>query len=105
MTSVQVARHEWEDGTRRFEAVRDDSRRYERLLGYLEVVLDELRKRVGQTFTLTELVAAYGEADHWAREVLEARASTSGWPRDLTTVVAAAFDQFQRGAVDYGRYV
>jgi hypothetical protein len=101
MSHVEVARQEWEEGTRRLEAARGEGRRYRQLLGLLDLVLDELRKRIGQTYTLRELVAAYGESDRWAREVLDERAPEPGWPRDLTTVLAAAFDAYQRGATDY----
>jgi hypothetical protein len=101
VSSVAVARHEWEDGTRRLEATRDDVRRYNQLLELVDLVLDELRKRVGQTYTLAQLTVAYGEADPWARELLAERSALPGWPRDLTTVLAAAFDAYQRGAVDY----
>jgi hypothetical protein len=101
MSQVEVARQEWEDGSRRLESARDDRRRYRQLLGLLDLVLDELRKRIGQTYSLRELVAAYGESDRWAREVLEERAPEPGWPRDLTIVLAAAFDAYQRGATDY----
>ena len=101
MSSVAVARHEWEDGTRRLEAARGDVRRYHELLGLLDLIVDELRKRVGQTYTLERLATAYGEAESWARELLDERSTLPGWPRDLTTVLAAAFDAYQRGAVDY----
>ena len=101
MSQIEVARQEWEEGSRRLEAARDDGRRYRELLRLLELLLDELRKRIGQTYTLGELVAAYREADRWASEVLEERAETPGWPRDLTIVLAAAFDAYQRGATDY----
>lgn len=101
MSALHVARHEWEDGTRRLEAARDDVRRYYPLLELLDLILDELRKRVGQTYTLAELAGAYGEAEAWARELLDDRSTQPGWPRDLTTVLAAAFDAYQLGAVDY----
>jgi alcohol dehydrogenase class IV len=101
MSQVEVARQEWEEGARRLEAAREDRRRYRQLLELLELVLDELRKRIGQTYTLAELVAAYSESDRWAREVLEERAETPAWPRDLSVVLAAAFDAYQRGAIDY----
>lgn len=101
MSAVEIARHEWEDGSRRLEATRDDVRRYHQLLELLDLIRDELRKRVGQTYTLEQLTAAYGEAEAWARELLDERSSVPGWPRDLTTVLAAAFDAYQRGAVDY----
>lgn len=101
MSAVDVARHEWEDGARRLEATQEDVRRYHQLLELHGLVLDELRKRVGQTYTLEELVTAYGGAEVWAREILDERSAVPGWPRDLTMVLAAAFDAYQRGAVDY----
>jgi hypothetical protein len=101
MSQVEVTRQEWEEGSRRLEAAREDPRRYGQLLGLLELLLDELRKRIGQTYTLRELVVAYGDSERWAREVLEARAQTPGWPRDLSIVLAAAFDAYERGATDY----
>ncbi len=101
MSQVSVARQEWEEGSRRLEASHDDARRYRQLLELVGLVLDELRKRVGQTYTLAELVAAYAESERWAREVLAERAPAPGWTRDFTVVLAAAFDAYQRGAVDY----
>jgi hypothetical protein len=101
MSRVEVARQEWEEGSRRIEAAREDARGYGQLLELLELVLDELRKRVGQTYTLAELVAAYAESERWAREALAERAPAPGWTRDFTIVLAAAFDAYQRGAIDY----
>jgi hypothetical protein len=102
VSRVELARQEWDEGRRRFEATRVEAPTYRRLVELLELVLDELRKRIGQTYTLAELVTAYDEADRWAREVLEERAPAPGWPRDLPVVLAAAFDAYQRGAIDYG---
>lgn len=101
MSELSIARHEWEEGSRRLEATRDDPNRYAQLLELLRLVHSELRKRIGQSYTLGELAVAYGDSDRWAREVLEERAEAPGWPRDLSTVVAAAFDAYQRGAIDY----
>ena len=92
---------EWDEGHRRLEAERDDRRRYERRLEQVKVVSDELRRRVGQTYTLAELAAAYADAERWARPVVEDRAPSPGWPRDLALVLAAAFHAYQRGASDY----
>jgi len=99
--SLDLIRHEWEEGHRRLEAQRGDPRRYGRLLGQLEIVSGELPKRVGQTYTLRELAAAYGDAERWGRQVVEERAPSAGWPRDLSLVLAAAFHAYQRGAVDF----
>jgi len=100
VSQLEVTRQEWEAGRRLFEAAQDEAGRYQRLLELRELLLDELRRRVGQTYTLTELAAAYADSERWAREVLAERA-TPGWPRELTTVLAAAFAAYQRGAVDY----
>jgi hypothetical protein len=99
--AVESVRQEWEQGYRRFdESVRDPALRSQ-LLEQLEVVTDELRKRVGQTFTLAELASVYTRADDWARAAVEDRAERPGWARTVALVQDAAFHQYQRGAVDY----
>ena len=101
MSQVSIARHEWQEGSLRLQAARDDAHRYAQLLGFFNLLLAELRRRVGQTYTLEDLAAAYADSERWAREVLQERAEAPGWSRDLTTVLAAAFDAYQRGAIDY----
>jgi hypothetical protein len=101
VSRVELARQEWEEGSRRLEASRVEGHRYRQLLELLELVLDALRKRIGQAYTLEELVAEYDGSDRWARELLQERAQAPGWPRDLPVVLAAAFNAYQRGAVDY----
>jgi hypothetical protein len=99
--ALDVVRREWEDGYRRFEAASRDPLAEGRLRAQLEVVSDELRRRIGQTFTLDELAAAYERADAWARHAVSEHAATPGWPRTLAMVEDAAFYLYQRGAVDY----
>jgi hypothetical protein len=98
---LDVVRREWEEGHRRFEVASRDPVAAERLRKQLEVVTDELRKRIGQTFTLDELALAYEHADAWGRDAVSERAPTPGWPRTLAIVEDAAFHLYQRGAVDY----
>ena len=99
---VELARSEWEDGNERFDEVsQGDARMQEFLLAALEAVTDELRKRVGQTFTLDELADAYGRADEWVRETIAEHAPFPNWPRSATTVQDAAFHHYARGASDY----
>lgn len=101
MLALETVRQEWDEGNRRFEsAVRDPMLR-PRLLAQLEVVVDELRKRVGQTFTLDDLARVYADADRWVQEAISERAATPGWPRLMSVVQDAAFYAYQRGAVDY----
>jgi hypothetical protein len=101
MPVLEAVRQQWEEGNRRFESAARDSVLRPRLLAQLDVVSDELRKRIGQTFTLDELASSYARADEWVREVVEERAPTPGWTRTLTLVQDAAFHLYQRGAVDY----
>ena len=98
---LEVVRREWEDGYRRFQDLSRDRVAGDRLAAQLEAVSDELRKRVGQTFTLEELADAYDGADDWAREAVSERAATPGWPRTVALVQDAAFYMYQRGAIDY----
>ena len=99
--ATMLVRHEWEEAHRRVEDERGDARRYAQLVAQVAIVVDELRKQVGQTFTLAELAAAYRDSERWARAAIEEHAPSPGWPRDLALVVAAAFYAYQRGAMDY----
>ncbi len=100
-TVLETTRREWEEGHRRLQAATGDRPRYERMLAELELVLEQLRRRVGQTFTLDELAGAYADADRWAQETLAERDPGPGWPARLATVQDAAFHLYSRGAVDY----
>ncbi len=98
---LETARQEWSEAARQIESARTDGDRYRRLLAQVDVVLAELRRRIGQTFTLAELAQTYGGADAWSRQAISEHAATAGWPRDVATVTAAAFDAYQLGATDY----
>jgi hypothetical protein len=99
--TLEATRHEWAEGHRRLEAAAGDRQRYAQLLAELELVLDELRRRVGQTFTLDDLAATYAGADRWVQDAVAEREPAPGWPARLTIVQDAAFHIYSRGAVDY----
>ncbi len=71
---LESARRDWEEGYRRFREESRDPVRADRLHLELEAVTDELRKRLGSTFTLEELSTEYRQADAWARAVVAERA-------------------------------
>jgi hypothetical protein len=98
---VESARRDWEDAYRRLQAAAQDPARAEGLRLQLEVLTDELRKRVGATYTLRELASEYRHADRWARDAVGERAATPGWVPLLSVVEGAAFLLYSRGAVDY----
>jgi hypothetical protein len=95
--AIQNARLQWEDGYRRLNEHATDRPTYLRLLAQVDVLIDELNRRVGQTFTLAELAAAYDEADRWLLEVLPPGEGAV----QLGLVEDAAFHLYARGAVDY----
>jgi hypothetical protein len=99
---VELARQHWEEGNRRFEAIRErDSNLYQALVRLAGIVTGELRARVGQVFTMAELVAAYLRAEDWGRQVIADSEPPSGWPSHVSSVVDAAFREYARGATDY----
>jgi hypothetical protein len=100
-TEVESARREWEEASRRYESELRDPAQAVRLRAQFAVLRDELRKRVGSTFTLAQLVEEYREAERWSRHAVSERAAAPGWPRTLTVVEGAAFHSYARGAMDY----
>jgi hypothetical protein len=99
--AVEHARQQWEEGHRRLESRANDRAVYERLHAQVDSLLDELRKRVGQTFTLEQLAGVYAGAERWSRDAAVAGAPETARPGDLATVEDAAFHLYARGAVDY----
>ena len=99
---VELARQQWNDGQRRVdETRRADARRYVRLAEQVDVVVAELRARVGQTFTLAELADAYEGADRWVRDLLDEADPEAAPVGEAGTVADAAFAAYARGAADY----
>lgn len=98
---VELARQHWLDGARRVEGARGDRRRHARLLGGVDLVVDGLRRRIGQTFTLAELAIAYDDADDWVRDALDEQDPDGAVLPEPGTVADAAFHAYARGAVDY----
>ncbi|MCS7007643.1 MAG: hypothetical protein RMM28_09635, partial [Thermoleophilia bacterium] len=58
---LESARLEWEEAAGRFEQALRSSGQAASLEAELEIVLSELRRRVGATYTLRDLEAAYRE--------------------------------------------
>jgi len=105
--SVELARQHWAEGYRRLVGTKEpEPRLYARLLEQVEVVTEELRRRIGKSFTLAELAAAYARADRWAYDAVQGRgvgerAGGAGWMSSASTAADAAFHLYARGARDY----
>lgn len=93
--AIENARFQWEEGERRVrgadEPVRTDLERA------VMAVLDELRRRLGSTFMLSELADLYGSGTDWADDV--AQRSRAG--SDTAAVVDSAFGRYAREASDF----
>jgi hypothetical protein len=94
--AIENALFQWEEGERRVGAAPGPERA--RLEGAVGVVLDELRRRLGSSFTLEELAGFYATGVDWAADLAQRE-----WPRaDSSWVVDAAFGRYARGAVNFG---
>jgi hypothetical protein len=97
---VELARHQWAEGRRSLERARPERARYDRLSAQVSVIVDELTRRIGQTFLLAELADAYGRSDQWVLEAID-DAFPEDTPTDISTAADAAFDLYARRASDY----
>jgi hypothetical protein len=103
LLSVVSARHQWEEGKRRLAEAGEDTARSRHLQLLVDAVADELRKRVGQTFTLAELARAYERSEDWVRDVVAEAAppKARAGVKDTALVQDAAFARYAQAAVDY----
>lgn len=103
MTSLIAARQQWEEGRRRLADEGLDTARARHLGLLVDAVFAELRRRIGQTFTLAELAEAYPRAEDWVRDVIirSAPPRSRAGIRDTALVQDAAFALYAQGASDY----
>jgi hypothetical protein len=99
--SVELTRQEWEEGYRRVEARAGEPAVYARLLGQVEAVTEEIRRRIGVPFTLDELAEVYAGSERWSKEAIGERDTRAGWAPSAVTAADAAFHLYARGARDY----
>ena len=100
-TGAELVRHEWAEGYRRFEFAREEPTRYRALHAQLDAITEQLRRRVGASFLLDDLVAEYRRSDSWTSELLLDLPDHAQWAPGLTIAADAAFHLYARGAQDY----
>jgi hypothetical protein len=95
---LENALFQWEEGNRAVQAIEDPRERglADRVLG---VIRDELRRRIGPTFTAAELAELYGTGTDWCQQV--ALDVAPGIAEDAQTLADAAFWHYLRGATDF----
>jgi hypothetical protein len=94
--TIENALFQWEEGETRIRRT-DDPREARDLDDAAFLVADELRRRLGGTFTLGELANLYGEGTDWAFDVVQRRF----FGTDTTAAVNAGFLRYAREAADY----
>lgn len=95
---VENALFQWEEGAREMQAVEDprERRRVDRVVG---AVQDELRRRIGPTFSTAQLADLYGAGTDWALRITTDTEPTLAV--DARAICDAAFYLYLRGAVDF----
>jgi hypothetical protein len=88
-TSVRLARDDWRAGERAVERILADPQRAEIAERVLAELQRELRRRLGQTFSLAALVRVYDDADRWARAAAQRVAPHAVWAQDSVFADAA----------------
>lgn len=99
---VIAARFQWDDGLRRLEGASRDGAHRARLR-VLDACTDELRRRLGMTFTVSQLADVYRDASAWFLPLAAEIAPRSPEAWDPACVMDAAFAVFARQASDAGR--
>jgi hypothetical protein len=94
---VAAARYAWEEGLRRLEA---PGAMAAPRAWVVEAVHDELRRRLGPTFTLADLARVYRDASAWFLELAPRAAPRSPEAWEPAVALDGAFGQFMRRAQD-----
>lgn len=94
---LENALFQWEEGHRELQALSDPRER--RLADrVVDAVREELRRRIGPTFTAAELADLYGRGTDWCQQIAIDVAPSVADPQ---TVADAAFWLYLRNAGDF----
>jgi hypothetical protein len=102
---VETALFQWQEGLRRLrDADPADRLALERVVSR---IVDELRRRLGSSFTTAELASLYDQGTDWCLQVAVSAAPDHPGAWDASVVGDAAFGRYVRAASDYagGRVV
>lgn len=95
---LENALFQWEEGRRSLQAI-DDPRQRRLSDRVVDAIREELRRRIGPTFSAAQLADLYGEGTDWAQQVaLDVAPSLDS---DAQALADAAFWLYLRGATDF----
>ena len=105
MSGFDSAIHQWHQGERRLAQAPPERARTLELVA--DVLVAELRRRLGGRFSAEELADLYARGTGWCLQLAMETAPGEPWAWDTGTVVDAAFARYLREAADYagGRLV
>jgi hypothetical protein len=95
---LENALFQWEEGRRSLQAI-DDPRQRRLADRVVDSIREELRRRIGPTFTAAELADLYGQGTDWAQQVAIDVAPPI--ESDAQALADAAFWLYLRGATDF----
>lgn len=99
MSAFDNAIHQWQRGERRLAQAPPERARL--LAQVTDVLVAELRRRLGGRFSAEELAELYGRGTAWCLQLAMDTAPADPWAWDSGIVVDAAFARYLREAVDY----
>lgn len=95
---LENALFQWEEGRRALQAI-DDPRERRLADRVVAAIRDELRRRIGPTFSAAELADLYGQGTDWAQQVAIDVAPPV--ESESQALADAAFWAYLRGATDF----
>lgn len=99
MSTFETAVQQWREGQRRIDQLEDAQQiAAERVV---ERTVQELRRRLGSSFTTGELVDLYDRGTSWVLDLAVATAPGAPWAWEQRLVADAAFHRYVREASDY----
>jgi hypothetical protein len=99
VSGFENAIYQWQQGERRLQAVPPERRVL--LERVVEVLVAELRRRLGGRFYSEELAQLYERGSSWCLQLAMDTAPEDPWAWDSGVVVDAAFGRYLREASDY----
>jgi hypothetical protein len=98
---IENAIYQWEEGYERLSELSAQPRVGRQVLRAVEAVRDELRRRIGATFTGEELADLYAQGTDWCLEAARWALPEQAVDFDPQAIVDGAFHLHLRGAADY----
>ena len=99
--SLDNAIFRWEEGASRLRELPREPRSARSAAHAVDAIREELRRRIGPTFSAQELAELYAGGTDWALEAARNAAPMQAVDLDPEAIVDGAFFLYLRGAKDY----